>query len=407
MRIATVLPVRRKGREAEKDRIPQLDGLRGIAVMMVFAYHTLGVNQEPSGHLTHLVYGVATLGISGVDLFFVLSGFLITRILLANRDASNFYSTFYARRALRIFPLYYGALILVFLVLPVIAKTHPYWGMGIKPTRWSDQLWFWFNLSNFRTAFQPMLVPPLSHFWTLAIEEQFYFVWPTIVRRYSEDTLKWICLIGSILPLLLRECRWIPTFGAIEFFHRVTVFHMEGLFLGAGLALLERSRFSPAHVKRALFACSLIGLSGVFLFVHYGGKPLSVALPTAFSLLYFGLVGLCAFPGSGMLDRIFSVAPLRSVGRYSYFIYVFHIMVLAYLWYPWVHLNLLPYWAAVLAALIVFFVAYGLGALSWRWIERPISGLNRHFVYCKVIAPRFTAGPLPRLVVRSKETNKV
>src|SRR5207302_1470520 len=133
-----------------------LDGLRGLAVISVFIFHS-------TVHLIALgPFGY--MGWLGVDLFFVLSGFLITSILLRARDAENYYKVFFARRALRILPPYY--LVLIFALLTT-RYHYPY----------RIQIWFWFNLSNLITAFNPMLIPWVSHYWSLAVEEQFYLIW--------------------------------------------------------------------------------------------------------------------------------------------------------------------------------------------------------------------------------------
>lgn len=349
-------------------------------MILVFAYHTIGVLPPPTHWIARSIHSVAAVGYCGVDLFFVLSGFLITRILLVSRDASNFYSAFYIRRVLRIFPLYYAAIAFTFFILPLLERIHPFWGMGLGFVPWRDQIWFWLNLSNIPTAFRPMLVPPLAHFWTLAIEEQFYFVWPTVVRHCSYNALRWIFFAGFLLPPVLRETHCILPLSP-NFYERITIFHMEGLFLGAGLALLEISKLSQARIRGGAVLSFALGLGLVVIGLRSQIDLWHQALPTAFSLLFTGLIGICLF-STWPFAKFFAWSPLRSIGRYSYFIYVFHLAGIYFggiLFRHVLHLN--SYSQAAVTAPVIFLTMYGLGAASWRWIEYPLLELKRFYPY--------------------------
>ena len=164
-------------------RIKELDGVRGIAILLVLLHHF----EPPAGLPTAIVAG-AYLGWSGVDLIFVLSGFLITGILLDTRDSPNYFTTFYARRALRILPLYFLTTLIYFRLEP-------------NPL----ERWFWSHLSNWKSAFGQD-VPALSHFWSLAVEEQFYLVWPLVVILSPKRAMPRVCLcrgefVGIAMPL--------------------------------------------------------------------------------------------------------------------------------------------------------------------------------------------------------------
>src|SRR5258707_7301954 len=187
-------------------RIPALYGLRGIAVLFVFVFHSIGPLITPMGF-------IAYMGWLGVDLFFVLSGFLITSILLRARDAENYYKVFYARRALRILPLYYLALTLSLLT------THDHY-------TFRAQIWFWLNLSNLATAFNPMLIPWLSHYWSLAVEEQFYLIWPAVVRRASPAALFNLCIVVIVSLLVIPNIPIVEalTSRSIAILYRLTPF---------------------------------------------------------------------------------------------------------------------------------------------------------------------------------------
>ena len=152
--------------------IPALDGLRGIAILLVLIHHL--TIYRPEGGLDSWIAAVPLFGWCGVNLFFVLSGFLITGILLDTRDSPVFYRSFFARRVLRIFPLYYGVLFLGFVLAPLLLPMPDAYGR--------HQLWLWTYLANFAMPFGKG-EPAFSHFWSLCVEEQFYLVWPFLVRR--------------------------------------------------------------------------------------------------------------------------------------------------------------------------------------------------------------------------------
>ena len=161
---------------------PALDVLRGIAILLVFFYHNFSFLQ------------VFEFGWIGVDLFFVLSGFLITDILLSSQGGRNFFRNFYARRFLRIFPLYYITLIAFFLLAPYVFSQQ---NADVVTYYNTNQLWFWSHLQNWLFVNKGMSSSPmLSHFWSLAVEEQFYLFWPLIIFILKD-------LKRSGLPLLV------------------------------------------------------------------------------------------------------------------------------------------------------------------------------------------------------------
>jgi peptidoglycan/LPS O-acetylase OafA/YrhL len=175
--------------------VPALDGLRAIAVLMVLLCHFQLATP-------HWIWRVLHQGGFGVYLFFVLSGFLITRILLSEKNKPAYFRNFYARRTLRIFPLYYGVLALQFWVLLPIFPT---------PRILADahyQGWLWAYGYNILTAVKGHFVFSsdwmwLGHFWSLAVEEQFYVVWPFIVLALGRETLLKLCIgIVALTPIL-------------------------------------------------------------------------------------------------------------------------------------------------------------------------------------------------------------
>src|SRR6478735_7238859 len=177
--------------------VPALDGLRGVAILVVMLFHMAMV--PPIGRVASVWASVTHFGGLGVDIFFVLSGFLITGILLNAREQPHYFRNFYARRALRIFPLYYAV---VFLSLVVLPRAMP-WTVAKFGTVNREAVWYWFHLSNFAIARRGAFVHGvLDVSWSLAIEEQFYLIWPAIVLFASRTGLRLLCLsliVGSCM----------------------------------------------------------------------------------------------------------------------------------------------------------------------------------------------------------------
>jgi peptidoglycan/LPS O-acetylase OafA/YrhL len=338
-----------------------LDGLRGIAVVCVFIFHSIGPLITPMGP-------IAYMGWLGVDLFFVLSGFLITSILLQARDAENYYKVFYARRALRILPLYYLALTLSLLT------THDHY-------TFSAQIWFWLNLSNLATAFNPMLIPWLSHYWSLAVEEQFYLIWPAVVRRVSPAALFNLCIVVIVSLLVFRN---IPIVEALasrwnNMLYRLTLFRVDTLCGGALLAIAVY-RTSIAKLQTPLRIACLTSGTLFLWFTHLNLLPRFGY--TAVVLGFTSLVGLALHPG--ILSRFLSMSALTATGRYSYCIYLLHPILILHTNHFVPQRLPLGRWhtpSVIALACIEFLIVFGVAAISYRFIERPILSLKRYANY--------------------------
>src|SRR5687768_12816390 len=189
-------------------REPVLDGVRGVAISAVLWHHfVIYSGFEARVPFDHLLWESGSLGWAGVDLFFVLSGFLITGILYDSRSSGRYYVNFFGRRALRILPLYYGVLVLAFLVLPVFLEPQS----AESLTR--NQAWYWLYLINVKVALDGWdAAAYLGHFWSLAIEEQFYLIWPLAVRALSRRKLLLVCAVCFIGALGFRFLlpMWLP-----------------------------------------------------------------------------------------------------------------------------------------------------------------------------------------------------
>jgi peptidoglycan/LPS O-acetylase OafA/YrhL len=193
--------------------IPALDGLRGVAILLVLFYHLFNVG---------IFKGWFNYGWIGVDLFFVLSGFLITSILLKSKGKPDYFKNFYLNRALRILPLYFG-------VLLIFAFIAPYF----TPTKWfvSDQVYFWTFTQGY-LILKGQNTDPLFHLWSLAIEEQFYLVWPFIILILRP---KQLLLFSALMLVTTVTVRFI--FHNHYLTYGLTVAHMDGLLIGAVIAI--------------------------------------------------------------------------------------------------------------------------------------------------------------------------
>src|SRR6266516_878844 len=189
-------------RSLERGHILALDGLRGVAILLVVACHFVSNLKISAEGPAWIAVALAQAGWSGVDLFFVLSGFLITGILVDAKGSPSYFKAFYVRRALRILPAYYGFLLVIFVLLPGL---HLGAGSNYMLAR-QHQGWYWLHLTNVMMALGEAGRGqyPSTLFWSLAVEEQFYFIWPAIVALCSVRTLRKVCIAGMVLCIGLR-----------------------------------------------------------------------------------------------------------------------------------------------------------------------------------------------------------
>ena len=215
--------------------VPALDGIRGLAIVMVMLAHfTSYGGMHPVVALDRLYYGIVMLGGTGVDLFFVLSGFLITGILLDSRKESGYFRNFYMRRVLRIFPLYYATLAVCFLILPFFRPGDSELSLLLQ-----EQAWYWTYLANVRMALDGWpAFHAIGHFWSLAVEEQFYMVWPLAVFAVAGRRLRVLCIVLIVGSLLTRVYFWQA--GYLPRINVLTIARMDALASGAFLAVAAR-----------------------------------------------------------------------------------------------------------------------------------------------------------------------
>ena len=347
------------------DYLPQLDAVRGIACLMVLVAHLKAVRG--------LQWLDDRLGTIGVGLFFAMSGFLITRILIGDKQSGRGLNAFYNRRAARIFPIYFLMLFVLWLIWPG------------KELGWAAT--FTFNLhyltgvrEYFHVDAGPSPIPPVAHFWSLCVEEHFYWFWPALVWLLPTRWYRWLpllCIAATPLTTYLLSCdleaRSFQTASIEGLISRMTPTQLVALSFGAILAVYERQLFTRSF-RLCRVRISLLLLVGLLsLLLGFGGwsmvtswvsqgTPRLICEPT---LLHLGCGGMLAL---GMCCPWLKWARgLTAVGRISYGLYLFHLPIYAALGLAQSGTGL-PRWRGA-AAIIATFV---LGAVTFHLIEAPI-----------------------------------
>jgi peptidoglycan/LPS O-acetylase OafA/YrhL len=352
--------------------IPELQGLRGLAVLSVVFYHC-----HPRLEGTWVHYA-SLWGWAGVNLFFVLSGYLITSILLEAREKPRYFRNFYGRRALRIWPVYALVLIVVYLNAPWFIG--PTITVAIKSAPWLAYIFFVQNL--FHLALPPAVGPT----WSLAIEEQYYFLWAPLVRFLHRPWMLASVLAAALVgsPLLrLANFHWMTLTH--------TLIHLDGIALGSLLAL----GLYTIRLSRRVWLW--LGLGGVVLgiwataTVAGGTAFLDSALAVAFAgavLAAIASTTAATCDGSSSLGRTGSHNPLTAAlrrgplafyGRISYGLYMIHIPV--FIFFGWFDLRMDRYGIPGNLAVVAFRLAASTASAAalWYGFESQILKLKRYF----------------------------
>jgi peptidoglycan/LPS O-acetylase OafA/YrhL len=339
------------------ERIRELDGVRGLAVLLVLVHNT---DIYPSLHLGF----IAANGWMGVDLFFVLSGFLITRILLNSRNSTRYYRSFYAKRCLRIWPLYYAALFFMFVLLPAMHPSAAHEVFSPRSSPWWSYLLF---LQNYLVPVPTQAAGLLGVTWSLVVEEQFYAVWPLVVRMCSEAQLRNIAIsVISISPLLrLGLSHW-----GVNIYSN-PVCRLDGLMAGALLALLARSRGEslkrhPNAAWIVLFIAVPLALVADTLHARWIAFSFVVAFCSA-------IVFLALYSAHKWVRTALSTPFLVYTGTISYGIYILEKIPLDVI--RTTRLGGHP----LLAFLAAVAMTYCLATLSWNVLEKPFLKLKAAF----------------------------
>jgi peptidoglycan/LPS O-acetylase OafA/YrhL len=377
----------------KSSRIPELDGLRGLAILLVIFYHyTHGNLLTRSNGLAFYVQRAAGAGWSGVDLFFVLSGFLIGGILIDARGSQSFFQTFYIRRFFRIIPIYYSW---IFLYIALVATA----GAAIQARSFSGKVLpngcevyahflFIQNLVPFNFSAMPGIWGLwFSHLWSLAVEEQFYLIAPLMIAwltpRHLPAALAAIACCAPIVRTAL-----FSHLQKVDMTH-IMPFRADGLALGMLAAIAWRSpkvRLWLTTNIRLLYTSAGLLFSGYGLLCWYAPDSNSLAINSfgfTWIAIFYALLLLIALAGSnGWLARVVRMAWLREIGRVSYCMYIVHLIAALFFYSvllrePPEIVTLPGACVAAVAAAVTYLAA----RLSWTLLEHPLVRIGHGFKY--------------------------
>jgi peptidoglycan/LPS O-acetylase OafA/YrhL len=368
----------RANRRPRLGNIPALTGLRGIAVLLVIMLHSGPLTPEPI-HGT-LAYSFLQGGFLGVDLFFALSGFLITSLLLEERGSSGrvSYRNFYARRALRLLPALY-AMLATYAVYSYVASLDAY------RTR-TTIIWAVCYATNFQALLRPgTMAIGLGHLWSLAIEEQFYLVWPVVfvtALRFTKRAAPLVLglLVAIYVVFLNRFALHVSGQNPLRIFLRLDT-RADELLIGALAAVLWY--FRKEAKSRWFEVLGWAGVSGFVACMFMDSEPSSFWDKGGFTIVGISATAMvvAAVSGQWSARHALSWKPLLILGQVSYGLYLWHFPIFKAVeahdaGWPW-FLRMSVAWGLAAAAT----------AASWFLVERPANRLKRHFSRAPVAAP--------------------
>ncbi len=370
-------------------RIPELDGLRGLAILLVVICHYIGTSKHaPLGYYLDRFLSALSIGWSGVDLFFVLSGFLIGGILLDARNSPRYFQGFYLRRVYRILPIYFAwialyAGIVGFALILLPGKTSltrsdiaqvPYYFLFLQNMMYAPTLfqWKWLSVT-----------------WSLAVEEQFYLVAPPLIRLFSLRRL--IIVLASVIlacPILrFFVFRYFP--GG----NYAAVFAMpcraDALAFGVlAAATWRQPRFrsyleeNPTVLKRAL-TVSFLGLAALLWWLVHPVSVVTVTIGyTWLAIMYTCLLLMVLSQTSGIIAGVMRWDALRRLGEVSYCVYLIHTTVNFHT--HWILLHAPPEIYDLKGIGVTFLsglLVWGVASLSWRYFEKPLIRRGHRYAY--------------------------
>ncbi len=356
--------------------IPALDGIRGTAILLVFAHHLIR-SLEYEFSYTNPLFRAANFGWVGVDLFFVLSGFLITGILYDSKTSPHYFKNFYVRRVLRIFPLYFGALTCIAL----LRNVWPEGGVYGK----ENPAWMWIYLTNIVIAVKGAGAFGLvDHFWSLAIEEHFYLAWPLAVFLLNRRQLIQLAVALFFISFGLRVALVLGGASA-DTVYVFTPLRLDALSTGAFLALVARSPEGLQRFSRATWlvgSVSTLAILVIILSRHtlYHADPVMQTFGYSLLAVFFGV--LLTLGVTSPLQRVFDLQILRWFGKYSYGLYVWHPILFILL----LHTDLARKIRGgngtvemIVSVGIALSVIFAVTLFSWHCWESQFLKLKRHF----------------------------
>ncbi len=306
------------------DRITELDGLRGIAILMVVFFHYGSVQLSGNTNFFAKIVEKATyFGWAGVDLFFVLSGFLICSVLLRSRDSKKYFSTFYKRRILRILPVYF---LLLFIYI-ILSHLPFFYRVSFLSIIKGVPLWSYFAfLQNFFMACTNSFgSKPLSVTWSIAIEEQFYIIFPVVVFYFKKWGLLFFLLLTIITAPVFRTQydQWLPAYVLLQT-------RMDALSFGALIALVNYYFDLKRWAEKYYLPLILIMLTSVLscFAVRYLYGEIGTIRHTLFAIFFSCLLLFAITKQSSFFARVLRNKYLTGVGAISYSLYLFHLIIL-------------------------------------------------------------------------------
>ncbi len=374
-------------------RIPELDGLRGLAILLILLGHHFNSHfqAEPGSPLVYLIIALRYTW-SGVDLFFVLSGFLIGGILLEQRPALNYYRVFYVRRICRIFPLYYLLLLLFFgFLLLGVGPVSPW--LFQHPLPFLSYFTFTQNFASvYYVAYVGAPAAWLGVTWSLAVEEQFYLVMPWVMRKVQPRRLPLILLSVIGLSILLRVFIYNNfAVGSIANYV-LTPTRVDGLMMGVLLAYAVRQPrwWQKIIAQRRLVSLAFWLLGGGLVALNIWRQELTTADSivmttigyTWIGLFYTLLLLLLLLHQGQWVTAFFRNPVMRWLGEISYSFYLLHIPLIG-LCFGWL-LGMNPRIAnlkELLVSVLALALSLGLATISWHWLEKPIIRWGHSFQY--------------------------
>jgi len=372
-----------EGNQIEREHLGALDGLRGVAILSVILFHSLSSAPQKS-LLDKIVVHLASLGWTGVDLFFVLSGFLITGILIDQRLRPKYFRTFFARRVLRIVPAYAAFLIFMMFIAPLLGVIEKTDAIRLRDL----QLWYWSYLVNIYIALHGWAAAAggTTHLWSLAIEEQFYLLWPIAVLIFSPRALPRLALACAVMAECVRIA-FVLSGLPREVSYVLLPARIDTLALGALLACATRSPglLAKIYSSRAIvLGASFTALCTVLIIEHTLDfqQPLTQLIGYSAIAALSGWLVLYAVGSHGWL----TIKPLRFIGKYSYAMYIWHGLVIGLVARTTRLGGLQLNWASSLSSYALFVTVVivgtiGVALLSWAVIERPFLRMKRLVPY--------------------------
>jgi peptidoglycan/LPS O-acetylase OafA/YrhL len=351
---------------------PALDGLRGVGCLLIVVYHNFPFLHD------YLFFSWLAM-----DIFFVLSGFLITDILLSTFGEKNYLRNFYVRRLLRVFPLYYTALVLFLFVLPALFTL---------PVRIDyfvvNQVYFWTFTQNWLLIFHS--VPSqayLNHLWSMGVEEQFYLLWPLVFALIKKPKILLTLLVLLLVAFIgLRFWLWTEQIPGMPYYGFYMFTRIDGICIGCMVALMQRVNTKFLSAYTGLIVSGFAAVNFLFYLInaryHDSFPYLALVGFSTFSMIFGLLVHDIVNRNTRLVTMAFDIGVLKFLGRISYGTYIFH-------WPMFLLLN--PYfirWAVshtgftnpqLFSSVLITILAYLTGFLSYRYFELRFLRLKKYF----------------------------